>query len=59
MHIKSNGTELKGYNKMGISGKNLTFNSPDSLIISARKKVKIKSDMVEINADKDISIQKN
>lgn len=44
---------------MGISGKNLTFNSPDSLIISARKKVKIKSDMVEINADKDINIQKN
>ena len=59
LHIKDNGIELKGYNKMGISGKNLTFNSPDSLIISARKKVKIKSDMVEINADKDISIQKN
>ena len=57
--IKDNGIELKGNNKMGISGKNLTFNSPDSLIISARKKVKIKSDMVEINADKDINIQKN
>ena len=59
LHIKDNGIELKGNNKMGISGKNLTFNSPDSLIISARKKVKIKSDMVEINADKDINIQKN
>ena len=58
LHIKDNGVELKADNKVNISGKNLTFSSPDSLIMSARKKVKIKSDMVEINADKDISIQK-
>ena len=58
LHIKDNGVELKADNKVNISGKNLTFSSPDSLIMSARKKVKIKSDMMEINADKDISIQK-
>ena len=58
LHIKDNGIEIKADNKVNISGKNLTFSSPDSLIMSARKKVKIKSDMMEINADKDISIQK-
>ena len=58
LHIKDNGVELKADNNVNISGKNLTFSSPDSLMMSARKKVKIKSDMMEINADKDISIQK-
>ena len=58
-HIKDNGIEIKADNKVNISGKNLTLSSYDSLIMSARKKVKIKSDMMEINADKDISIQKN
>ena len=53
LHIKDNGIEIKADNKVNISGKNLTLSS------SARKKVKIKSDMMEINADKDISIQKN
>ncbi len=59
LHIKDNGIEIKADNKVNISGKNLTFSSPDSLIMSARKKVRIKSDMVEINADRDISIQRN
>jgi hypothetical protein len=58
-HIKDNGIEIKADNKVNISGKNLTFSSPDSLMMSARKKVMIKSDMVEINADRDISIQRN
>ena len=58
LHIKDNGIEIKADNKVNISGKNLTLSSYDSLIMSARKKVRIKSDMVEINADKDISIQK-
>ena len=59
LHIKDNGIEIKADNKVNISGKNLTFSSPDSLMMSARKKVRIKSDMVEINADRDISIQRN
>ena len=59
MHIKDNGVELKADNKVNISGKNMTFSSSDSLLMSARKKVKIKSDMVEINADKNINIQRN
>ena len=59
IHIKDNGVELKADNKLNISGKNMTFSSSDSLIMSARKKVKIKFEMVEINADGDISIQKN
>ena len=59
MHIKDNGVELKADNKVNISGKNMTFSSSDSLLMSVRKKVKIKSDMVEINADKDINIQRN
>lgn len=59
MHIKDNGVELKADNKVGIYGKNMTFSSSDSLVMSARKKVRIKSDMVEINADRDIGIQTN
>ena len=59
LHIKDNGVELKADSNVNISGKNLTFSSPDSLIMSVRKKVRIKSDMVEINADRDISIQRN
>lgn len=59
MYIKDNGVELKADNKVSTSGKNMTFSSSDSLIMSARKKVKIKFEMVEINADGDISIQKN
>lgn len=59
LHIKDNGIEIKADNKVNISGKNLTLSSYDSLIMSARKKVRIKSDMVEINADRDISIQRN
>ena len=59
IHIEDTGVELKADNKVNISGKNMTFSSSDSLLMSARKKVKIKSDMVEINADKNINIQRN
>ena len=59
MYIKDKGVELKADNKVSTSGKNMTFISSDSLLMSARKKVKSKFGMVEINADGDISIQKN
>ena len=58
MYIKDNGIEFKAENKANIYGKNILFGSADAFIMTAKKKIRIKSDMVEMNADKDISIQK-
>lgn len=56
--LKDNGVELRAGNQVRLSGETIAFGSSNLLSMTAGKKVEIRSEMVEINACKDISIQK-